>query len=458
MRILVLANIGNRDLEKDGKYLEKIREEGKEILDNFEKHKEKLRAPILSPTLEYIGKKNSEAKIELLMFATDQPKGSEHWESDTCYIAECLKRMWKEGLLAEEIEEKNRGGAWVRRIEKHPVYYDTLSRFYKEDLSREKVMDGYDIYYLSVTGGTPQMNFGLLFSGVELFGDKCRVVYKPIGEDPLEINIAEEIKRSVKIRIAHELIKKYEYEGASLLLRELGYSEAASLAKIAAYRLGFDFQRASFEADELRKKATSIRKFVSDLYSEFEKLRETEDIPVKVHELYFNMKVCFEKGRYVDFLGRLYRFIEAVLKLMVTKEFGISSEEEDFEENIEKYPELKEFLEKEKLRIEPNTLVLRKCLEWKWKEPKNYPPAFSKVSFLCDKLLPLRNKSIMAHGFKGVSFEEIAEALSKQDRGKEELQSYIFDELLGEGLRSLEVETAKDPFSKINGMIISLIQ
>lgn len=136
-----------------------------------------------------------------------------------------------------------------------------------------------------------------------------------------------------------------------------------------------------------------------------------------IAELHHNMKIKWEQGMYVDFLGRLSRFQEAVLRMSFEHITRISTDKENgcfkaFEDYVEKTAGLKAFLldEGAKQTCEPSTLVLRKTLKYMLQQKDiDFIKTIKQFADNVEKLTELRNRTIMAHGFEGVSAEKIKE-------------------------------------------------
>jgi hypothetical protein len=131
-------------------------------------------------------------------------------------------------------------------------------------------------------------------------------------------------------------------------------------------------------------------------------------------ELYFNLRLKYRSGEYVDFLSRLFRLHEAVLRYLFEQEASISTDkggEKTFRDYIRARPPLQDFLDKHKLEYWPTTRVLAAILDfWVTREQKGpqYGPVHRWIQRL-EKLSDLRHKSIGAHGYLGISQQEITE-------------------------------------------------
>ena len=85
-----------------------------------------------------------------------------------------------------------------------------------------------------------------------------------------------------------------------------------------------------------------------------EKIEQKDHISLII-ELYYNMKIKFFRQEFVDFVGRIYRFKEAVLRYLIELNFGVSTEidkksgkQNSFFEWIECNADMKQFIKSEK--------------------------------------------------------------------------------------------------------------
>ena len=137
-------------------------------------------------------------------------------------------------------------------------------------------------------------------------------------------------------------------------------------------------------------------------------------------ELFFNLQLKAERGEWVDFLGRLFRVYEALLRLVFERETLHSTEKHgesgfaDFREAIEANPNLHKYLEEKKAGFhEANTHNLRLALAFwvrqgKRKEYRQLHKILNVIGG--QELSSLRHKTIIAHGYQGVSQEDIERA------------------------------------------------
>jgi hypothetical protein len=91
-------------------------------------------------------------------------------------------------------------------------------------------------------------------------------------------------------------------------------------------------------------------------------------------ELYFNLRLKYGSGEFVDFLSRLFRLHEAMLRYIFEQETSISTDKdgrEAFCHYIRERSALQSFLDKHELEYTPTTRVLAAILNfWVTQEKK----------------------------------------------------------------------------------------
>ncbi len=427
MKSIVIANIGNSDIGKEEKpYFDSRRnniyEDSKRL---YEGERYDFEAILLEPVIKEIVK---EYKIErLYLFATKQRPVH---QKDTIYVACIVKELIdREFAIGERIE--------VIQIDENPADYDTMFNLY--ELEMKRISLDADVIHVSITGGTPAQNMALLIKSLLAFRNKVQVVYKLMGSKEVEkFKIGEAI---VKILLSEELKALKDghlYGSAAELAEKYNLLELKEILMLKAkeHRVLFNFE----ESIKVLRKALNgahgeerarIKSEIEDIERIEEGLKGKERFSEEyfltyralIKELVYNMKIKWEQGAYGDFLGRLFRFEEAVLRYIFEKETEVTTERVKgrygaFELNVKSDMELLSFLKEEGIkmeRIEPNQKVLRKILEFwvtkkrnaKWGLVFKFVDKISKPEG--DSLTDLRNKSILAHGFEGISKDRINE-------------------------------------------------
>ena len=135
-----------------------------------------------------------------------------------------------------------------------------------------------------------------------------------------------------------------------------------------------------------------------------------------------NIDIKYKARQYADLLGRLFRFEEALLQNAVVAHGGIAIDAKSdrdwlkFNASIRACDGLEEFLKtvkagKEPLKYkEPTRIVLRKIVEYLIKNVKDEHGTLSRMVECADAITEfsdLRNKSVIAHGFQGISGNDL---------------------------------------------------
>ena len=105
MTILVLCNVGSRDVRVEGQAPSPAREEGWRLLQAYDEIAPALTFPIVQPCLGYILAQQGEGIERLVLFGTDQPDPA-YRSTDTLYFAQ---------LAARRLPEPGGRGTGMRR-------------------------------------------------------------------------------------------------------------------------------------------------------------------------------------------------------------------------------------------------------------------------------------------------------------------------------------------------------
>jgi len=423
MNAILLANIGNSDLGKNDKSIFELRrneiyEESKKLFQSGEYLN--LDAILLEPAIKKIMSNYNLTKIHL--FATEQhPPHSQ----DTIYMAYIVKDILKEKFSFEHEDIE------IAKITKNPANFDIMIDFYEHEI--EKITNDTDLVYISISGGTPAQNMALLLDSLLKFGSKVQVIYKPMGsKEARELEIGRKINQILLSRELRALESKHLYGAAADLAEKYDLLKPSEVKYLRAknMRTLFDFNgtinilrdiKDSFSG-ERRNEIITLLKNLESLENATEKIKaaKMDDEYFNVHkllirELYYNIRIKWEQGDYADFLGRLYRFEEAVLRLVFEKIFNVSAEKQDdtypdFIKFIEKNEEIRKLLDSKGIRYEPTTRCLLKIIGYVVGKTKDrrLKKIHEILSEIDSKVVQkLRHKTIIAHGFEGVSKEKI---------------------------------------------------
>jgi len=438
------------------------REKGKKILKDFNKYFPRLSYPIVLPVFDYIFQDKKHEKIDrLILIATDQDEKftkPEHRTSDTIEFARILQR-----ILGKHYGEKKITQIKIVKIPQYPNFLDEMYDFFGKALDNNKSfkMDDLEVCYVEQAGGIPSANMAVLFQCINKFKDKCSAIYvseKTKSAHP--IRIADDILGEHRKSLFLELVKKFDYAILCYHLDDKKDNEKFiyRLSLYAQHRLYFDISTARSIARQAIGEFLSLERFFfEDLLIDLEKI-EQKNYTSMIIELFHNMAIKFLRQEFVDFVGRIYRFKEAVLRYLIELNFGVSTEidkksgkQDAFFQWIENNSDVQQFIISQKTpqgaqvdRLSFGQPLLMTCLKYLIeKESKGVYQQTYDILQKIDILIVLRNKSIIGHGFDGVS-EEIIKA---------RYDGSVLDDLttlMKTILQGHEIKWAENPFEKIN--------
>jgi len=405
---LLIANIGNSDIGKDKNPIFSSRNGQINIYDGSrELWKSKEFESIELLLLDHVLRKIREMfEIgQVYLFYTEQ---SPPHRQDTKFIAHIVKSILCSRYDFDETSIN------LHAISKNPADYDEMLKRYRAEV--DNIPESADRVFVSLAGGTPQQNFSAMLESVARFGANATMIYTPRGsEDAVEYGVGYEIYKRMIAHRVDILKEKKMYGVAAELAEEYGILDTNEIKMLQAknHRLLFDFESSQTLFNEVKDKLPEHLEEIHSAIDELEKLKN-KDRYALIRELCKNMLVKWEQGAYVDFLGRLFRFEEAVLRFVVENEFNISTEKDEndlrFKSDVSSNNDLKNFLDKNRIDYDtPNRLCLFMML--RFLISKN--PDRNDLKIITDtikkikKLSDLRNASIMAHGFEGISRDRI---------------------------------------------------
>ena len=472
MSVMLICTLGSRDLQLSGELIKPAREKGREIMQNLDTVKGNLTYPIIRNVLEHILNIEKQSISRLVLIPTDQDEQftkSEYRLNDTIEFARILKK-----LISEHYGHKVRD-VKISPITKNPAYLDTMFSFFNNTLNDAVFqMRDIDKCYVEQTGGVPAANMALLYQCVNKFKDKCHVLYVTESNQVISLRISDIILDEKRKSLFPHLVEKYDYASLCAHLDESRQDEhfMLNLCQYAQRRLHFDTDEAILIADrgintffaDGREVFEHLASDLQHLASDLQKVKSKDYVSL-IAELFYNMRIKYLRQEFVDFLGRLYRFQEAVPRYLIEKEFSISTDvdpktgkQTDLDRLLESDEELKGFIASQKMpkggNIDPSRVgtprlvaFLDFLIEKKGMEKLRPVSDFFKKT---EKLMNIRNNSIIGHGFKGVSEEII----------KENYDGDVLEDLKAVVSLVLEKsgrESESDPFERINRILIERI-
>jgi hypothetical protein len=492
MGILVLCNVGARDVMVDGAVPAPAREEGRRLLEDYTAVAPRLTFPIIEPCLRYIIAKHPKTEDrpggvdQLVLFGTDQ-SDSMYRPTDTLYFADLLARRLPE-VLGDELRQ-----AKDRRIEGiNPALYDEAFEKFDELLTGLP-KEGVEACYVILCGGVPACNTALLLQGVRHYGDRLQVVYLPQKGEPQELRAGRQVINAFREAAAIEHLERLDFANALPRLERLGADPGLiNLVAYAAQRFAFDFHSAQATLlQALENGDRSTRQFIAerlrhDLDSLLVDTDDHEQLIWLLKELYWNALITYRHRRYADFLGRIYRFQEAVLRYLVERIFGLPTDlkpavrevnQARWNEGIAANERLLAFLESREVEGEPldwqtiSRPTYKALLSYATdddlgldasgnpllppKRREQYVALLDRVNAF-DRLVELRHRTIIGHDFEGVS----GKSLLTNYRGsrKKDGSQRTPVEGLGEIMGMLKVNVRESPYQAVADFVIRALR
>jgi hypothetical protein len=488
-RVVYLANVGTQDVKRNGQKLPKPRLDGCDLLAaEWAAVREQLSAPILAAGLRYV-LPSAGSPIRLQLFVTDQPLDERNrvfWEQDTIELGRILQR-----LLPEQF------GTSVARVtcealHFNPADYNSALPFFARRLPELLSPDDVDTVYVAPVGGVDACNVALTVSAVRLYRDKCQFIYVMPGRQGEDgqvslLKLLDELLGDYARQEAAAHLRRHDYGGLreTLRLSRLGQPWQIPLCDYADYRTRFDFRRASQALQDAIPLAVGQDRLHLHRLSESLAIFLQGQRPPRsgdddstwaawydlqrawLGELFFNLRLKKDRGEWVDFLARLFRLQEAVLRLVFELRTQHSTDKhpetgfQDFDCGVRSTRGLAEALEaKPEECLRPETGNLWQALAF-WVK-NGYGPQYGPLrdcltSIGGTQMAELRNRSIGAHGYQGVSRGDVEDALNRAAK-KLPASGLTVDDLLARLQAALQtlgvtVGNGADPYAAVQPLL-----
>ncbi len=474
MSTLLLLNIGNSDLLADGARPRSARPEGKALWETYEQHQ--FAIPIIEPCLRDLLRQQPRIGT-ILLFDTDQPPSGAALETDRFGVPLRDKDTVWFGRIIERYLREQFGDqiGTIKRIDLrdiNPSLYDEAFDAYSRLIAQHYEAEA-KVCHVLMAGGIPACNTALQLQAISAYGERCRTIYQPERGEPYELRVGSQVLATFRRATAIDALQRQDFATALALAKQVASPAIVGLISYAYYREAFDFERAQLALMQaIREAGGEVRVFLNSLRHELDDLRTRENIGALLRELLANAAITYRNERYADFLGRVFRFQEAALRYIVETKLQLptdmSRDERPvnlpaFVQGIRDNLLLRDFVEARKvddqpLRYDegPNLQVMQALLDYlvlpgvrtdgtpylnkadhgRYGEIRKRLNKFS-------ALAQLRNQSIIAHGFAGVSLERLNEAYSGD--------SHHLLEDMGKVVQLLDLAAGTSPFERIAG-------
>lgn len=484
MTVLLLANVGNRDLvltdtrrlpeHDDPHWWQSVRRLGEEYRDNLSDYADVLELPLLAPTLEWLKSENGRdlSTAFVVLFASNQPEQytqREEWLKDTLPFAQAICKLI---ALRYGVPKRN---IRVLEIEGSPADYANMLTYYLRNLPEIHAYTTADTnVYLEVSGGTPAMSSMLIVAGVEVFGEKVHTLYiERNSRVPNSIGVAQQLFARKTRETLRNQIDLYAYTAALHTVRTSGHLVTtdgrerellANLLRYADRRLAFDFGRARAALrDALPLTSGNTQAKISFWQREL----DTRSAQANISELIYSAAIKLHLGDYADFVQRIFRFQEAGFRYLA-EQMGLRYTKDDgmFVESawFSSLPALGKYLDiyADRITGRVTPIDLRRPLNryslgaivdyfiahdptWHAHQtPADHLHTFSAVA-------ELRNKGLAGHGFNGIGLDDLREKYGAPPNEMLDALNQIHLELFG-------APPGDDPYQAVNALLAEIIE
>ncbi len=440
------------------------RQKGQVLLADLERYAPALRLDILGKAVRHAFARHG--KIDrLVLVASDEPEETpdRYRRNDTIELARLIKELLRRDPTLHAVGERTK----IMPVTDNPASYEVMRRFYRQGLlawTRDLAPDG--VCYLAVTGGTPQMSTMLLLEGVRLLRARAVPLYVleeydvpqtlDVGREMLVDSLRQTLERDLGIYAYHAAWRSVVEEEATLRPGLPGHYDALrAVLDAARHRLNFDFaaaQRALLGADRGLPEPLAHR--VLALATELgEKGRTPEWL---IAEVYHSAVVRRRTESYASFVGRVFRFQEAMLRYLCERwgaRFGGKNDACLDPEWLAEQPALVQALEQAEVDAgrEVSRRTLRVVAEY-LAQATGRPEGMGWLRRLdrLEQVAGLRNQLVITHGFEGVSAGRLAELYPGGAEQIEADMAALLADILG-------VAGAANPYDALNDLCRDLM-
>ncbi|MFA0741393.1 MAG: hypothetical protein DFNUSKGM_001503 [Candidatus Fervidibacter sacchari] len=315
------------------------REDGRILWERFRRNNalgQWIDLPILRLCIDYIRQLNLSNQLFVYLFYTDQPEHITYRVKDTLYFARISEKWLPEYFNNLGYEVKVERVAISRRYS--PVDSFHMLEFFGRRLEELVPTTEVTWVFTSQTGGIPTVYEALFLQAIRIYREKCTPLYVLPDGTVFPVNFREFLLETFYREHAKGLIERHYYAPAADFLEKLNLPFHAALCRHAAFRLLFDLKRAKEALESLQVNMSlsfEEEKLLADLRQQMDELaRELPEDADKwderisrlgawIQELYWGIEIAFTQGSWLEFLGRIIRFTETILQLVLEKQFKI---------------------------------------------------------------------------------------------------------------------------------------
>lgn len=443
---LLICTLGNREIYLDGRNLDanRFRSECQRLLSEARENPATLDlvdAPRLRACLSYIQLHGRDRLDAIYLVVTDRNPNPAFVERDTKEAGELLQ-LWLEREKLER-EKKVRtemrallGQAKVRLMvvkDREPNEYGQVYDALAPHFERLPPAGQVDIAWLYPMPGTPAMTMAVILHSLARWRERVRVLIVPEKREQAEESpFPTAFLRQMRKELLIGRLEGYDWTGCLALAPEMGPLRLVLASALARSR--FEFREAIRNLDNALAQVpdANLRMQLRGLRDGLNALLEsptTPDSRPHLAEVLFNARMCWRAGRYIDFLGRMYRLEEGLLRYWLER-LGFPTDDSPSERARSRSAFWR--------RVEELGLVdkLRSSFDVQVGGPLNRSAFHSVLQALLDgemtgelegelreylplvagplrELSQLRNRTILGHGFAPVDPEAVRQAISQ---------------------------------------------
>ncbi|TCO73822.1 hypothetical protein [Marinisporobacter balticus] len=251
--------------------------------------------------------------------------------------------------------------------------------------------------------------------------------------------------------ILESLIRRYDYAGAIELIGKIEdvNKNVIKLLYSCKYAINFDFQSAYYVVSDLLDiEDANVHKRVTSLKDNLKELIDGRPDAI-FSELLENTKIQLDNRRYIDFLSRVYRIKEAILKYIFAKNH-VDKNRFSFRTEVVSKRMIIKILRKKYKIFNPNlSFAISSYITKYLNKDKRYNTALDVLnSNKMNEMIELRHECIAGHGFKGVNRKELVKIYGNPYAVIDDF--YMVLEKIGVNIR-------ENKYDKINGYILELL-
>ncbi|QEK11777.1 hypothetical protein FQB35_05010 [Crassaminicella thermophila] len=249
----------------------------------------------------------------------------------------------------------------------------------------------------------------------------------------------------INYAICKALIDRYDYAGAIEWIKknENVDKDIIKLLYSCKYAINFDFESAYYVLSEIKDKRIGYLK---------ENLKELKDgrADAIFSELIENTQIKLINGKYIDFLSRIYRLKEAILKYIFAKNHIDKNKFSFMTEVVSKRMILKILRKKYKI-YNPNLgFAISSYINKYLSKDKRYEEVLKILNATkMNEIIELRHACIAGHGFRGINREKIIRIYGSP-------LNIIDDFCIA--LEKIGVTIRRNKYAKINKYILERLQ